>query len=103
MTDLTHVQNVDIARRADPEALAYGLAAAAVVAGKFRRPTLRVRQARLVPEVVLDFTVPLKEEALRLSRALLEETVMVDLAPAAARQIKFGAEPGEADLAPARA
>lgn len=102
MTDLTHVHVATAAPDRDTEAQAYGLAATAVMASKFRRPTLRVRQARLRPEATLTFEVNVTDEALRHNRTYLEETVMVELAPHAARRIKFGAAPDAQDLAAAR-
>lgn len=85
-----------VAVPADPERspelpAALSLAAQAVLAGIYRRPSLRVRLARLRPEARLTFAELPALTALRHNRAFLEETVMVALAPLAARQIKFGA------------
>ncbi|SMB80274.1 hypothetical protein [Deinococcus hopiensis] len=73
------------------EHAAYALAGAAVLAGKFNRPTLRVTSARLYPEAQVTFGDTAVAFALRANRAFLEETVMTVLAEAAAQEIKFGA------------
>lgn len=76
---------------------AYGLAAACVLAEKFRRPTLRVTRASLRPEGTLTFSQVARPEVLRANRALMEETLIVDLAGVAARQVKYGTSPTEAE------
>ncbi|WP_146237209.1 hypothetical protein [Deinococcus yavapaiensis] len=69
---------------------AYGLAGSAVLACKFNRPTLRVKEVRVRPQPSLHFVARAQPGTLRVHRALLEETVMTQLAGVAARQIKFG-------------
>lgn len=73
------------------ERAAYAVAGAAVLAGKFSRPTLRVASARLYPQAEVTFADTAAEAALRVNRPFLEETVMTVLAGVAAQEIKFGA------------
>lgn len=69
---------------------AYGLAGSAVLACKFNRPTLRVKEVRMRPHVSMEFVARVQSVTLRAHRPLLEETVMTHLASVAAQQIKFG-------------
>lgn len=85
-----------------PERSAYAVAATAVLAGKFSRPTLRVAAARLYPEPSVTFEHAATPPALRANRTYLEETVMTVLAAPAAEQIKFGALPDAPALDEAR-
>lgn len=85
-----------------PESAAYRVAATAVLAGKFKRPTLRVHSARLYPHPGLTFEDTATPQALHANRAYLEETVMTLLAAPAAEQIKFGHTPDAPALEEAR-
>lgn len=99
--------NLDLATATTPLSdtelsFAYGVAGSAVLASKFNRPTLRVKEARVRPRASLEFVVRVLPATLRAHRSLLEETVMTHLASIAAQQIKFGEALDDAALQAAR-